>query len=354
MIFDSNEIKDAIKKYRYKKNFDIPEIVFLAKFPKLKAERELLESVIIQVDATRRNEWFYKIIQEDRGNHMGAWFEMMLYAWLCQQDGIVQTPVEYLNDHPDFVFTKFGYKIAIEAHAISKKPYSIEEEKVESALINRIRRIQFPYIIHFEDYKFNSKINYDEVISVIKEWIKSDGNNQIEYHDKYNNEFTLSLGRKWASTHAEPTFSPEAFMIDSYPLQNPIKGKILQHPNIIEKKSPYVLALFLEPWYYSADTVLNAMFGNEKLIYNTETNQLIDNKFDGTGILLSNSDQIKKALSGVLTFKRSFQPTKGIHTFTITYHQNPFSQAPIFTDIFQVDSEHVVVGQSFRGFEINR
>ena len=114
MIFDSEAMQRQRTKYAATPDDCAPKIVLLDRLAKTSGERSYLEELVVSVAESKRKGWLGRMLSDRDGQHLGAWFELMLYGWL-RQVGEVHFEPEVEGDNPDFVLRTAGHRIAIEA-----------------------------------------------------------------------------------------------------------------------------------------------------------------------------------------------------------------------------------------------
>jgi len=116
MIFDSLKMQALLEEYVDKSDREAPYSVFLGRSNKLAEERRHLENLIISAPKSKHKDWISRILSVKYGQHIGAWFELMLYGWLSEI-GKVEVEPKIKGDHPDFALSVANKTIIVEARA---------------------------------------------------------------------------------------------------------------------------------------------------------------------------------------------------------------------------------------------
>src|SRR5215211_7172272 len=117
MIFDTPEMQRLRDNFKNVPDFDAPEIVLLDRSQHLPGERVYLEEIIRSVPEYTQKKWVNNLLSNDIENHMGAWFEMMLFGWMQDNDGFTVQP-EIEDGSPDITLDVGDERIFIEAKTI--------------------------------------------------------------------------------------------------------------------------------------------------------------------------------------------------------------------------------------------
>ena len=104
------------EEYFDKSDREVPYSVFLGRSNKLAEERRHLENLIISAPKSKHKDWISRILSVRYGQHIGAWFELMLFGWLSEI-GNVEIEPKIKGDHPDFALNVEDKTIIIEARA---------------------------------------------------------------------------------------------------------------------------------------------------------------------------------------------------------------------------------------------
>src|SRR4051812_32283712 len=84
MLFDSPRMQHLRRKYVDVYDCEAPRVVLLDRLNELEGERKYLEDLYASADVPqpKRNDWKGRLLSDNEGQHLGAWFEMMLCGWL--------------------------------------------------------------------------------------------------------------------------------------------------------------------------------------------------------------------------------------------------------------------------------
>jgi|SRR5687767_1876091 len=144
MIFDTPEMQKLRNKFKHVPDFDAPEIVLLDKSQHLIGEHEYLEKIIQSVPEYTQKKWKNNLLSEDIENHMGTWFEMMLFGWLQDQDGFAVQP-EIEDGSPDIMLDIGNERIFVEAKTILTEEADREKNRRIAAVFSILKTIALPF-----------------------------------------------------------------------------------------------------------------------------------------------------------------------------------------------------------------
>jgi hypothetical protein len=129
MIFDSLQMETLREEYKDRESSVLPRIVFLDQSDKLSGERQYLEYLITLVPREKQKDWLGRILNDDYIQHLGAWFEIMLFGWL-KEIGNVEVEPLICGKKPDFLLLIKNDKIIIEA--------KVFEDKINFKLVKKL------------------------------------------------------------------------------------------------------------------------------------------------------------------------------------------------------------------------
>lgn len=335
MLFDNNRIIKIRNKYEHESDLFIPEIIKLDRFEILSGEREYLENLFRSVSSDIKRKWIGDFATDNNKQHIGAWFEIMLYGWLQQIGKVIPEPK--VNDAlPDFSLNDGKQEIFIEARAITIPDKERERVARHQELFSFLQQVDRKYIIKIEEYTIRTRIKADNITKKVIDWLDNKPENNFEYRDDLGNEFILSATFHPKLKHAIVFGGSEAIWVNPEPLKEPIKKKAKQHRNIREAGHPYIIALFLEPWIYCAEDVITAWFGNTKVIVDINTKEIVKTTIDKSGLHYFDNNIFHKKVSGSLVFKTEFNKVEKRRELFGWYIQNPYADVPIDYNDFPV------------------
>jgi hypothetical protein len=131
MIFNSHQMEKLREKHRNMEPAILPRIVFLDRSDKLSGERQYVEDLIALVPREKQNDWLGRILKDDYVQHLGAWFEIMLFGWLRDVANVEVEP-QICGKRPDFSLLIKDNKIIIEAKVFQDKTNFRNIEKLEA------------------------------------------------------------------------------------------------------------------------------------------------------------------------------------------------------------------------------
>jgi len=284
MIFDDPKMQALLLKYQDLPDNLVPYSIFLGRSSRTAEERLYLENLISKAPKSKRSDWISRILSEKYGQHLGAWFELMLYGWLIEI-GKVEVEPKIKGGHPDFALSVEGKTVIIEARACIKDGANP----------------------HFFDPKGNI-INSIPSEAKLIDWAKSFG----------------SVAVAW---------------MDSEVIKGNLREKANQHEGIKEGNNPYVVALLLESIFLSKQQIIDAWFGKEQLVLDENCDNIVGARFDKSGLCLEAPS--KNCVSGILIFEPR-RNNVGRCVFDVCYIQNPFAKIPLDPELFPADSRFVI------------
>ena len=303
MIFDSEEMKSLRSAYKEKENYEVPQIILLDRAAEFSDERTLLEEIISEVNTRVQKEWLKGILNTDDGNHLGMWFEMMLYKWL-KTIGTVTIKPGIQGNVPDFGIIINGINIYLEAKVERYKKNENDLRNYEGMIFNSLRKLEIPIGIVFEQIDFSPELDLNDLNNKISNWLNENPRKKFIYHNKSNDEII----KAHSVFNTTGIMSIKWFHVDSERFVEGLINKSEQHKNIHQLGFPYVVAIYIESPLHSADDVVDAWLGNRLCRYDRDFAIYLGDFFNKIGASFENGNPIHQYVSGLLVFKNSFSP----------------------------------------------
>ena len=350
MIFDSFQMATLRQKYNDIANYEVPEIVFLDRFDGYEGERQLLEELFASVSASKQKDWIGRLINEDPSQHIGVWFELMLFGWL-REHFTVQVEPEVLGNYPDFVIELKDIHLAIEARAFLVTTEERERRSKFNRILSTLGSIEKPFAIILKVKKLGDKIETDKFSVEVCQWLDTNADKEFEYKDDTGNCIHLAA-RQAPNMKKLGVGSSEGFRVNPDVLKPALSAKAHQHKALRKAEYPYVIAVFLEPSRLSAEEVVEAWIGKTVVEYDLENDQVVEEKFDESGIRFFKEAIVHTSVNGILVFKAVYDEMGKSRRLQCWYVQNPHANKSIDPDTFPANSRFVVAGQDDKIFEM--
>jgi hypothetical protein len=350
MIFDSSEMAVLHKKYRKLPNYEVPEIVFLDRYDGYAGERILLEELIASVSKQKQKDWLGRLVNEIPSQHIGVWFEIMLFGWL-KEHFTVQVEPEILGNYPDFILEIQNKQLAIESRAFLIPPDERERISKFNRIMSSLGSIEKPFSVNLKIRNLGNRIIIKDFIGQVVKWLDANSTQDIEYRDGLGNILKLSATSR-PTLKKVGAYSSEGLHVNPDVLKSALTEKARQHKALRNSGYPYIIAIFLEPSHLSAEEVVGAWIGRTVVVYDIERDQVVEEKFDESGIRFFGKEVVHKSVTGVLVFKAGYDESRRTRYLQSWYVQNPHANIAIDPNIFPVESRFVVVGQDDKMFEM--
>jgi hypothetical protein len=355
MIFDSHRVQSLMLEYESEPDFLLPSVVFLARSKKLENECLYIESLIRQVAPAKHKEWLSRLLNVDDAQYLGAWFEIMLFGWM-KNVGVVEVEPIIKGNYPDLSVVIGEQKAFVEARVVLKTISERNEEKFTNWIFWALRKIQKPYGISVIDAKASKLPQLADFCSKVENWLETTPQEKYVYEGGSANIVMEVIGEpnpKYGSIQAIGSIG-EAKWIISEPLKEPLREKAHQHKAIRKASLPYIIAIFLDSPFLSAEEIAKAWFGEEKWVIRAvgDEHKVVDSYIDKSGIHFFGSEIRHKSISGTLVFKSEFIEAERRHFLKSWYIQNPFAQTPIDSTALPVQGHLVVIERSETGFRL--
>jgi hypothetical protein len=350
VIFDSPKMIELREKYRDLPNYEVPEVVFLDRHEGYSGERLLLESLFTRVSPEKQKDWLGRFVNDLPQQHIGVWFEIMLYGWLMEHFDVVVEP-EILGNFPDFVLNILECQLAIEARAFLVPPEEREKKQKFYRIFSSLGSIQKPFSVNLKIEKLGEPIIIAEFVESISLWLDTNAEQELIYNDGLGNSVKLSATQR-STLKKVGVISTEGFSVNPEVLKSPLSEKAGQHKALRKAGYPYVIAIFLEPSHLLAEEVSEAWLGRTIVVYDPDTDKVVEEKLDQSGIHYFGCEIRHKSVTGTLVFKANYDNIKKSRYLQAWYIQNPYANIVIDPKIFPVESRFVVVGHDDKMFEV--
>lgn len=354
MIFDSKKMQELRELYSAKPDFPVSDIVFLDREPSLSKERQVLEEVFEFVPDAEKNILLGKLVNEDRGNHVGAWFQLMLLAWLREADlGTIQVEPHVFGNHPDFlVSTNDGENIVIEARAILDRSWQDPERKHAAHIFQTLHSIERPFFVSLSIESCGDDLDTDDLRNKVTDFLDFGTSDDFVYDDKRGNKIRVEAAFEANAPRLKVLLSLPTIAVSPEPLKRPLAEKSRQHRQVRANKIPYVLAFYLESTSISAEEVQEAWGGRTTAIVEMDTGKLLQHTTDRTGLLYEKGEIRFKNVSGTLVFKSNWVKHHQRRYLVARYVQNPHALVPVDPYMFPAESYFVEIGRSAESIEM--
>lgn len=347
MLFDSARIDKLRTKYSGMSRFFVPELIKLDSYPWLCSERKYLESLIESVDEKIQKKWKGDFISKRNNQHLGAWFEIMLYGWL-KEIGEVEIEPNFEGEIPDFCLKLGNENIFIEARAIIKSDEDRKKDALHNELRSTLEEIKKKYHIRIKKHILKDRLDTRKFIAYVNEWLDTNPDPDQEFSYVYDNDNQIYLQATLDETlECVCVYSTvEIGGLDPEKFKAPIKKKASQHKKLRASDNPYLIAVFLEELKFRPDIITRTWFGNTLVKMNKTNLEVKDITTDQKGLHYFKEEIQHTSISGTLVFKSYYDNTKGKRELKAWYIQNPFAKVNIDSSIFPVEDRYLVKAES--------
>lgn len=340
MIFDSSRMQEIRDQFKAKREFEWPLILKVSEFEELEEERKILENLIGSVELSIQKNWQDRLITQNDSTYLGAWFEIMLYGWMCNFS-VPKVQPEIENCLPDFVINLDGQEIVIEAVVRRYTEEEIQKNYFEAAVWWAVHQVDVPYAVSYDASDIIAMPETDNLIKELDEWLRSNYENSLEYRDCSGNKISFNSFSRKLSAVSSNNFKSN----NTRPLKSTLWIKSNKHVQLRKKGLPYIIAIYLESHTQKPRDVIEAWLGDEKFVYEKDFSKFLGGIYDGTGISFNKGGELRhQDVSGILIFKQKYfeQPMNTL--IKGWYFDNPFCDPGIHVDgsLFPIEDCYVV------------
>jgi hypothetical protein len=342
MIFDTPEMERLRKRYASVSDFRVPRIIYLDRDSQLAGERFYLEDLFASAPQQKWSDWLHRLVNDDEAQHLGAWFEIILYGWLQEIGPVIVAPGTE-GDDPDMALMIGSQTVVIEANVHLLDPTVRQGLKYESEIMDTLGRVEKPYAVRIVNFRLNDTWDPEQLAHEVTSWLEGPDGELHKFRDASGNEITLSANHIPELTHVAAMGQMHGGSVNAEPLKPPLRRKAGQHKKVRGAGYPYVLAMLLEPIDLSAKEVATAWFGATQIVIDLESREVKDVRTDASGLHFFGRGIQYTSVSGTLVFRTNWNPDLGRHELVASYIENPFARVPLDPAIFPVGSRFVVV-----------
>lgn len=359
MVFDSPKMMALRELYKDLENNEVPHIILLDRHDGFDGERKLIEQLAdklaSELNKKRFNKWLGNFLVENNNQHLGAWFEIMLYGWLKQninQKYNVNYDPSIMGNNPDFSIGNGKELIVIEARGHGLKNDQRAKKIVSEIIFSILQNIYKPFFVNIIVNQYGLTINQDEFIDTINRWLDSPEPKIFHYKDEWGNDFELSAEYK-TNQNKITIASIEDSQIDHEELKPHLIKKAEQHEVIRKSGIPYIIAIFLESSILSCEDVVSALFGLPTIIFNLESDEIAELMIDRSGIFYHENEIWHKDVSATLVFTHRYDESLKTRRLCACYIENPYANVKIESTFFPTEARYIVIARTKSEFKMN-
>jgi hypothetical protein len=344
MIFDSIEMKKLIQNFEGQPDALVPNIIYLGRSENMAVERDYLENLIILATKSKQKDWIHRLLKEEADQHIGAWFEMMLYGWLSDL-GHVDVEPELEGNYPDFSLVVEGQKIVVEAKACVTNNALVKRDLLNSEVLRMLTQIEKPFTIFIKESTIKTIPNFIDFKNEVADWLDRSPDKPFLFRDPKGNEIRLESNKN-DSLERVHCFGPiNVGWLDPEILKDPLHKKAGQHREIRKANYPYVIAIMLNSPQLFITQAVDAWFGKEQWILDPGCTKIVESRFDRSGLHFRGSEIYHRSVSGTLVFEPRWEENRQRRFLQAHYIQNPYANVRLSPDLFPAKSKFIVINQ---------
>jgi hypothetical protein len=353
-IFDDERIRILREKYSDQPDYLVPPIALLDRHEEFSGERPYLEELALAIPEAKRRRLITNFLSEDAGQHLASWFELMLLGWLQEcRLGPVEYEPSVEGNEPDFAVQLDSGSVYIEAKVLTEEQAEQDRLRVRKSIDYALSRVERAYVVYVDIEAFGTSIDETRLQREVTEWLDTEPAHDMVYQDELGNVITLEAKQHDTAQETLVRYTAETRSISPLPLRSPLKQKAKQHKGIRRASLPYVIALFLESSWLSAEEVQEAWFGRQTLYVDRESGEVVDEGLDGTGLHYAGGSVLHKSISGTLVFRPGWDLDERRRFLRCWYIQNPYATVSVDRWLFPAESRLIEIGRSATGIEMS-
>jgi hypothetical protein len=351
MIFNSPEFEKLNSQYSDAPDYDVPYVIFLYRKNRFADERMLLDECFSAVSLEKQKDWLGRLCSPSEEQFLGAWFEIMLMNWL-RPAGEIKVEPEILSSKPDFLVRKGDKEIIIEAKALLVSRSEREQRQWKSAIFSSLEEIRLPYMLIVEEAKLVGPPDTSKLTQEVRNWLISQPGSKYIFEDSIGNIVVFTCKNYPTLSSVDLVWSGEAQWLNPDLIKPALKEKAKSNKGIRKAGYPYIIALFIEDFLYSAEEVVRAWFGDEVVVIDTNKLEVIETKRNLRGLHLYRKQISHRTVSGTLVMKIKQTPNFRGRLLEGRYIENPYAKVKVDASIFPVEASFVVSEQDAKGYKM--
>jgi len=354
-VFKEEWLKDLSQQYNYRNRYTAPFIAKLAFDPILSPERDIVEVWFDRLPEEAKPDILSRLRSTNSHYHFGAYFELVLYAYLKDLGFCVSFHPKIAEGEPDLLVSGKNLikPIVIEVATVFDEPQQEKEEQKFNIILEKLDSIEHYYsvIISNESEQIPDDVNYDKLRYFIESQLSSLYSRAISNPQ----EFEYKEGGLKLKLTALPNldkssiifgYGGQARFIGTDQLRRAIKKKITKYKSVKELGLSFIVALNLANVPAGEAGLLNVLFGDRVVRIKRNRKGEPINVEEGRnfkGLFTPKPGLGGKAqntrLSAVLNIVSKWpernmnEPVKRVHNIRIIH--NPGASNPLDIDVFK-------------------
>ncbi|MEW6242263.1 MAG: hypothetical protein AB1564_15780 [Chloroflexota bacterium] len=102
----------------------------------------------------------------------------------------------------------------------------------------------------------------------------------------------------------------------------------------------------------SAEEIVEAWLGRTKYVFDINTNKIVDQQTDLSGLYFLGKQIVHRTVSGTLVFKTLLNPDIDRRELIAWWVENPYAINPIELDVFPVTGRYVTIERNKTGIKM--
>jgi len=372
-VFEEEWVKQIGQKYDYRKKYTAPFVSKLAFDPILQPEKDKIEEWFSKLPDAAKPEILGSLRSTNSHDHFGAYFELVLYAYLKDLGFSVDFHPKIAEGEPDLLVS--GKNLIkptfIEVATVFDEPQSEKEEQKFNVILEKLDAIQHYYsaIISNESEQIPDDVDYDKLRNFVESQLSSLYSRAISNPQ----EFEYMEGGLKLKLTALPNFHKSSIVlgyggqgrsVGTAQLRSAIKKKISKYKSVKELGLSFIVALNLANVPAGEDGLLNVLFGD--IVVRIQRNRKgkpinVKPTRNFKGLFTPKPGLGGKAqntrLSAVLNVVSKWpehdvdKPISRVHNFRVIH--NPWALNPLDIEVFKDFPQYTVVSEDDLGITLD-
>jgi hypothetical protein len=364
-VFAPDWVRLVQGKYPSIPRYTTPFIVRLALEPALSNERKKIEQWFEALPECVKLDIQQRLRSEDSHQHYGAYYELVMHAFLKKMGYSVDIHPELEEGKPDLLISgnNLGKPLFVEVATVFDDPMWQKEQQKLHRMMEQLYQIEHYFFVHVSvlSDRIPKIVDYKALNGFVAQWLDSfDPEATHEFHEiRYqagglNLKLMLIPQKVPRKVHILGGWTPPARFIGGTQLRRVLQAKIKKYKSVKRRELPFVIALSFIDAPLDDDSIISELIGKVQLtITRTPAGKQVSKVgIDRSGLVIPKLGFGGKAqntrLSAVINIESTWLKHKGqaIRKHSLRVIHNRWATIPLSAEFLRGYPQFVCSSQS--------